>query len=208
MNPFFVLYLLRNAFIALMILTIFVAPLYSIHNSAPNNYYSSYTVHCHYIHATVANTDCPVFYGLSACAKALDAINYGTCGVNGSYIVTTKDFNTVSYALPIYLSVIIATAVFASLVEWLGYYIPHRFPKHFQQEKFRQFVVYLHHFIMLPTTILLMVTMDETNISASYAHQSGYNQRPQYGPSFYIVSGIVIIMLFIDNACHDIRPPS
>lgn len=196
----FWVYLTRDTLLLLLYLVVFFAPIYVIHNSAPDIYDVAYSLKCYYIHATISNTTCPTFYGLKACRDALTNLNYNTCGNQGAYMITTTDFSTLAFQIPIYLTIILGILTIAAILEWMEYYLPHTFPSWFwDAEPFRKTIIYLHHFIVLPVLLLLMYTVDEVCVSASYAHQLGFNQRPQYGASLYVVVFIVVVILLLDN---------
>lgn len=194
------LYVFCDILVLLLCTICFLAPLYSVENTPPNQYYAPYTLHCYTLTATVSNTDCPVFHGIFACNHAFNAINHGICGTNGSYILTTTDYDTLAVEFVIYVGGILFAAVFGSLLQWCLFLGSTEFPRYYPyMTAFRRAVVYIHHFVMVPFTVMLMIRMEHATMSSSYAHQLGFNQRPQYGPMLYVVVAVVTLLILTDN---------
>lgn len=178
---------------SLMAITLAFGPLYTVHVNAQSIQTKSYEFECYFLHASFANSYCEDVTGFSACYKAIDQ------SMEQCQLVQLEDTEAYTFVCSTAISVIVAIVVLTTIIISFIAYVPE---VEVQADTLHKMVVLLHLLAAAAGLVIIHQTMSILD-HTKYNNSNGHGQYPDLHAGTYIVTGVPLTLLFLDNL-HDL----
>jgi hypothetical protein len=163
---------------------------------------AAYSMECYVYRAYIPNSDCVTPPAFLACYNILDEINRQHCDTD-KLVVGSENLEVYSATSSIAATIVIVAMLCGYVALLIGAAPDTRITPHSMRDGYFQ-VASFCHFVAAAGALALVDSTTTTTAESTMVYTNGIGQTPVCGAALYVLSGVPLISLVLDNFHADV----